>query len=160
SIDYLRRVWAANGQRPRPGLREALIHFLTFGAAVVDKFGAWIGDTGRSDVEGIDSPLFRAMRSDSRGALLLSAHVGSTDVIRAIVPRDRKRPVNVIVHTGNAEKYNRLIRRFAPESQIRLIEATSFGMATAMHLSAAIERGELVVMMADRVSVRHGERAV
>src|SRR5215468_8803808 len=60
SIDYLRRVWAANGSRRRPGRWQALVHFLTFGAAVVDKFGAWIGETRRTDVDGIDSSLFRA----------------------------------------------------------------------------------------------------
>jgi predicted LPLAT superfamily acyltransferase len=160
SLDYLARVWRANGWTPAPGHWQGLKHFFSFGAATLDKFAAWIGRVGRSDIDGIDGALFQQMRSDPRGAMLLSGHVGTTDIIRAIATREQKRPVNVIVHTAHAEKYNRLIARFAPESSVRLIQASEVGLGTALHLSAAIERGEWIVIMGDRVSVRHQERTI
>jgi predicted LPLAT superfamily acyltransferase len=61
----------------------------------------------------------------------------------------RPRPVNVIVHTANADRYNRLIERFSPESRVRLVEAASMGPAVAVQLAAAVERGEWVVIMGD-----------
>ncbi|MEJ0058656.1 MAG: hypothetical protein WDM79_03265 [Terricaulis sp.] len=43
---------------------------------------------------------------------------------------------------------------------MRLIQAAEVGLGTALHLSAAIERGEWIVIMGDRVSVKHEERTI
>lgn len=159
SLDYLTRVRRSQGRAPTPGHWHALCHFFTFGVTAVDRFAAWTGQIKRSDIEQVDAPAFERARRDPRGALIISAHVGNPDVLRAVGTRGRHRRINVIVHTRHAENFNRVMQRFAPDSAIRLIEVTDVGIAMAMRMSESIDRGEWVVIMGDRISVRHGERA-
>jgi predicted LPLAT superfamily acyltransferase len=137
-----------------------LRHFFAFGESLVDKFAAWIGHLDPDNVEAMGGAGFEAMRRDPRGALILSAHVGTTEIIRAFASRYERRRVNVVLHTKNARRYNAMIARFAPNSQVALIEAGGFGVATAMELSEATGRGEWVVMMGDRMPVSANARAV
>lgn len=160
SLNYLRRVWAASGRKGQPGHWQALIHFFSFGESLVDKFAAWIGNLHRSDIEAMDGGLVDAMRGDPRGALILSAHFGATEVIRAMAAHHQRRRINVVIHTKNARRFNDLIKRFAPQSLVALVEATEFDVSTAVELSAAIERGEWVVIMGDRMPVTKTARAV
>ncbi|HRO02538.1 MAG TPA: hypothetical protein PLS69_02890, partial [Terricaulis sp.] len=69
SVAYLRRVWAFSGRAGRPGLWQAWLHFFAFGESLVDRFGAWIGQVDRANVDEIDGGAFDAMRADPRGTL-------------------------------------------------------------------------------------------
>lgn len=160
SLDYLRRVWRANGRTDTPNHWHALKHFFAFGESLVDKFGAWTGRIDRADVDSIDGGNFDAMRADMRGTLIMSAHVGATEIVRAIASRYQRRRITIVIHSAHAARYNALLERFAPKSQVSLVQASNFDIATAMALSAAAERGEWVVIMGDRMPVRESERAV
>lgn len=160
SLDYLARVRRSHGQVQAPGHWHALCHFFAFGATTLDRFAAWTGELQRSDIDQVDAADFVKARHDPRGAVVISAHVGNPDVLRAVGARERHRRINVVVHTRHAENFNRVMQRFAPDSAVRLIEVSDIGVALAMRMSEAIERGEWVVIMGDRISVRHGERAV
>lgn len=160
SLDYLRRAWAASGRPGKPGLWLSFEHFLAFGVSLVDRLGAWLGQIDRAEVEAIDGAEFEAMRDDRRGALIVSAHFGATEVVRAIASRHQPRRITIVMHSAHAERYNAAIERFAPQSRISLIQAADFSIAAAAQLSAAIERGEWVVMMGDRLPVRRDGRTI
>lgn len=160
SIDYLRKVWAFSGRPGRPGLWQSLKHFMAFGVSLVDRFGAWTNQLDRADVDAIDGAEFEAMRDDPRGSLILSAHFGSTEIVRAIASRHQKRRITIVIHSPHAKSYSAAIERFAPQSRISLIEASNFDVGAAMAVSAAIERGEWVVMMGDRQPVRGEGRVI
>lgn len=160
SFSYLRRVWRFSGLPGRPGLWHSFRHFFAFGESALDRFGAWIGQIDRKDVEAIDGGAFEAMRADARGSLILSAHVGATEIVRAIATRYQPRRISIVVHTRHAAHYNAVIERVAPQSKISLIQAGEFDLVSAMAMSAAIERGEWVVMMGDRLPVKKGGRAI
>jgi predicted LPLAT superfamily acyltransferase len=160
SLDYLGRVWRAQGRAGEPGHWHALQHFFAFGESLIDKYAAWTGQINRTDIEAIDADAFEEMRRDAGGAIILSAHFGATDIIRAIASRDQRRRINIVIHTKHARRYNDLIKRFAPASQVALVEAGEFDITAAVELSAAIERGEWVVIMGDRRPVREGGRTV
>ena len=153
SRGYLQRIWRVNRWPGKPGHWQSLQHFFAFGSAMLDKLASWIGHIPRESIEGLDGSAFDEMRADPAGALILSAHIGNVEIVRALAARHQKRQINVIIHTGQAENFNRLITRFAPHSSVRLIAAAEVGVATAMFLSAAVERGEWVVIMGDRTPV-------
>lgn len=160
SLSYLRRVWPVSGRPGRPGLWHSFRHFFAFGESMIDRFAAWIGQIDRKDVEAIDGAAFDAMRADKRGSLILSAHVGATEIVRAIATRYQPRRINIVVHTRHAAHFNAVIEKVAPQSLISLIQASEFDLASSMAVSAAIERGEWVVMMGDRLAVKKGGRAI
>ncbi len=160
SLDYLRRVWRVQGRKDTPNHWHALQHFFAFGESLIDKFGAWIGRIDRRDVDAIDGGAFEAMRDDKRGTLIISAHIGATEIVRAIASRHQKRRITIVLHTAHAKNYNDMIKRFAPKSQVSLVQAAEFDVGMAMALSAAIGRGEWVVIMGDRMPVKRSERGV
>lgn len=160
SLDYLTRVWRMQGRTDRPNHWHALLHFFTFGESLVDKFAAWIGQIDRPDIDAIDSADFAEMHDDSRGILVVSAHVGAVEIVRAIAYRNRRRNITIVMHTAHARHYNALLERFAPDSQVSIVQPAEFDVASAMILSAAVERGDWVVIMGDRMPVRKSERSV
>lgn len=160
SLDYLARVRRVQGKPGNPTHVHGLKHFFAFGESLVDKFGAWTGRIDRVDVDAIDGSNFDAMRNDARGSLIISAHVGATEIVRALASRYQRRRITIVIHSAHAKHYNALISRFAPQSQVSLVQAAEFDIAIAMSLSAAIERGEWVVIMGDRMPVRPTERGV
>lgn len=160
SHDYLTRVWRLRGRSDKPNIWHGLKHFFAFGESLVDRFGAWTGRLDRRDIDAIEGASFEAMRNDTRGSLILSAHVGATEIVRAMATRYQKRRLTILIHSAQAPHYDALIKRFAPQSQVSLVQAGEFDVATAVALSSAIERGEWVVIMGDRMPVRRSERGI
>ncbi len=153
SSDYLERVWKAGFLPRRPGVLSGFRHFRTFSWAALDKLVAWTGGIRRSDIEGVGNARFDSARSGGRGALVLTAHLGNPEVVRAIASITGKIRINVLVHTIHAEMFNRVIQRFAPDSPVRLVQVTEIDLAMAMGLAEAVGRGEWIVMTGDRVAV-------
>jgi predicted LPLAT superfamily acyltransferase len=151
SKDYLRRLHAA-GHLPRtPGLIDRMRHFMSFGTSSLDMVTAWTGGIRPTMVRGIEGGPFAAVKRAERGAVVLSAHLGNPEIIRAIAHLDKRWRVNVLVHTAHAERFNRLITRIAPDAPVRLIQVTELGVDTAILLQQAVDRGEWLVSMADRI---------
>lgn len=152
SRDYLRRLAR---QAPETGITggvgDSLRHFRAFGLTLLDKLGAWRGDIGVDRVTLPDrTPLLQAL-DQGRGAVLISAHIGNMEVCRAI---SRLRPdirLNVLVHTRHAEKFNQLLNEVSGDARLSLIQVSDLSPATAIRLHDCVERGELVVIMGDRV---------
>jgi predicted LPLAT superfamily acyltransferase len=157
SKEYLERVWRAGYLPRRPGFAMGYRHFLSFAFATLDKLAAWTGNIRLKDVEGVEDGLFHEAKVNGRGAVVISAHLGNPEVIRAIATVNKRFRVNVLMHTLHAERFNRMMQTFSPESPVRMVQVTQIDVGTAMQLSDAISRGEWVVLMGDRIAVNGGE---
>ncbi|MDZ4759877.1 MAG: lipid A biosynthesis acyltransferase [Alphaproteobacteria bacterium] len=157
SRDYLKRAFEAGRLGKRPGFFDGLRHFLTFSDALLDKLAAWTGRIRPRDIDGVHDGLFDAAKKAGRGAVVLTAHLGNPEVIRAVATVSGRFRVNVLVHTAHAENFNRVIERFSPDAPVRLVQVSQIDVGVAMRLSAAVERGEWVVMTGDRSAVRDPE---
>lgn len=156
---YLERAWEQGYLDARPTALTGFRHFLTFAEAAVDKFAAWTGRLSPDDVNGIETGPFRDAEL-AGGAFVITAHLGNPEVLRAIAGVTGRWRVNVLVHTAHAEMFNRMVERFSGQSTVRMTQVTEIGPATAIALAEAIERGEWVVMVADRAPVSRGGRTV
>lgn len=156
---YLRRAYAQGYLPEAPTTKTSFHHFMHFAEAAVDKFAAWTGQMSPDDVHGIHKGPFRDAEM-AGGAFVLTAHLGNPEVLRAIAGVTKRWQVNVLVHTAHAEMFNRLVARFAGQSNVRMTQVTEVGPDTAIELSEALDRGEWVVMVADRVPVARGGRTV
>lgn len=153
SRDFLERLWRAGGLVTRPGWFMSFRHFMSFGAAALDKFAAWTGNIPAEDVDGIEPSIFDVVRSSGKGAFILTAHLGNPEVIRAIGTLKKRARVNVLVHTTHAVRFNALIQAYSTGSTVRMIEVTEVGPDTAIILQTAIADGEIVVIVGDRIPV-------
>ena len=159
SFDYLRRVADA---LPESGVRSNLLwsyrHFAAFSDSILDKFDAWMGRLGRSDVVFDDRGEYEVLIASRRGTLIFASHLGNVEVCRALGSLDRKIRINALVHTRHAEKINRLMGEAGAEG-FKLWQVTNVDAATALALRERVDQGEWVVIAADRSPV-HGGRTV
>jgi predicted LPLAT superfamily acyltransferase len=149
SLDYLRRVKAA-GARIEVGHGAGLAHAMAFAEGALDKFAAWTGAFTRDMIDGLDDPAFVAVRDAAQGAIVLTAHIGSPDVIRAVATLGRLRRIYVLVDNGAAAKFNAMMQASAPESQVTMIEVSGLDVGVAVQLASALEAGAWIVTTADR----------
>ena len=160
SQDYLAHLWRSGHLHRPPTLWMSFRQFMNFAASALDKFAAWTGDIPRTQ---LGSAALRALDdvvASGRGAFIITAHLGSPEVIRAMAVLGGQVPVNVLIHIEHAKMFNRLIKEFSPNSPVRAFPVTKVGVDTAMILSQAVERGEWVVIVGDRVPIAHDGRVV
>lgn len=134
------------------------LHFISFANAMIDKLATWSGALSQADVVYYGRTELFAEFNKGRGVLLLSAHLGNLEVCRIIAEFDNTPPVNVLVHTKHAQKFNALLHQYSNKSGLSLIQVTEINAATAQLLSDKIDAGELVIMAADRTPVNNKQR--
>ncbi len=150
---YLRRLaglpdgLAALG-RP-PGAIASLLHFRAFSLSIFDRMVLWLGREGDFAFEVFGMEHYDRLLAQGRGAIVVGAHLGSFDALRALADRDG-RVVNVLMFTRNATRINEFFRQLSPHLQMRVIQADPGALDTVLQIRACIERGELVAMLGDR----------
>ncbi len=161
SIDYLRRVGVlpAGAGRLRAWM-GAVRHFSSFAETVLDKALVWGGglDVSRAPVE-VD-PRFDAAVRAGRGGVLLVAHVGNLEALRAFGRRLPGLRLNVLVHSANAVRFARALERLDARSTAGLLQVTEMDAAMAASLAERVARGEWVVIAADRVPISERARTL
>jgi len=160
SFDYFRRLQRFGGGAPglpRPGWRTSFRHMLAFAESALHKLGAWMQ---RIDPASIDFPQRSALDDlvrSGRGALLLSAHVGNIEMLRALAVTRGLTTVNAVVYTRHAVRFKRVLERANTSFGVNLLEVSDLGPETGMMLSEKIDRGEILVIVGDRVpAAEHG----
>ena len=139
-----------------PTLWHAYRHFRSFGEAILDKVAAWIGDIPLDRVVYEGRETFEALERSGRGGVLIASHLGNIEVCRALGSLYRGLKITVVVHTGHAQAFNRLLARTNGQATVSLLETSSMGVDTAIHLRDRIARGEFVVIVADRTPAGAG----
>lgn len=154
SAEYLARVGVlAADAHWYTRLAHVTRHIERFADALLDKALAW---TGALDLEqtrmNIDAR-FDAAVASGRGGVLVVAHCGNLEVLRALARRRPQVHLKILVHTRHAQRFNRLLTRLNPDSAADLLQVTDIDAAAAAELSHCVGRGEFVVIAADRVPV-------
>lgn len=155
SASYLRR---ALGRRPTRW--EVWRHHSAFGMALVDRIGAWMGRIRVEDVAFDGHRLVARLLRNKQGAVLLGAHLGNLEMCRAAVENDQWMVLNVILHSRNTENFNRMLRGISERSDVRLIQVEDVTPATAIQLREKLDRGEFVVLLADRLPPHPDTRSI
>jgi len=150
SRQYLQRI----GQPA--GFGAVFAHCLRFAQCTLDRVFWTLGQTGRFVVNRTGSALLEAARRDGRGAILLGAHLGSFEAMRAMAQQSAH-PLNVVGYFKNARLINGLLARFNRDLAVRVI-AIEPGVDFVLRLKERIEAGELVALLGDRADLT--DRAV
>jgi predicted LPLAT superfamily acyltransferase len=85
-----------------------------------------------------------------RGGILVGAHLGSFDLLRLVAAQHDVR-VNVLMFTAHADRINAFFERLDPRSRLRVLPIDASAASTALSVRHAVERGEFVGILADRL---------
>ncbi len=157
SLQYLRR-WHSffQGDAERVRWYHGIRHFCMFAEAILDKTLAISGNFPSSRIELHTGAMIVAEARKRRGGVIVTAHIGCLELCQALASQEPDLRISILVHTGHAAQFNRLLIRMGRVTQVRFIEVTDFDMQTAMQLSARVEAGEFVAIAGDRVPVGSG----
>lgn len=149
SREYLAQMERFAGRRrPRLG---TLAHILRFSDTILDKLLAVSGTFTSRDLRIVGG---EAILSDPRGGVIVTAHTGCVELCQEISETQRTaRGLHVLVHTAHAARFNAIIRKINPRFAVDHIEVTTIGPETAILLSEFIERGDWIVIVADRTPI-------
>jgi len=143
---YLKRVLSAPVR-----VWDIWLHHWAFARALLDRIAAWMGKIKLSDVSLDNRALLIDLKAQKKGAILLGAHLGNLEMCRGVVENDGYLTLNVILHSHNTAKINRLMQSLHPNVQVRLIQIDEINPVTAMRLRAMLDNGEFIILLADRL---------
>ncbi len=154
SEDYLRRLSASAAARgvvlPRLSSRR---HIYSFCRALAAKPVSWSGLADFYAIGDIDGGLrdLLGKASDPQPYLLVSAHVGNIEVIRAFNTLKVRRRVNVLMSKDQSPVFMEFIKKVNRDSAVDLLPAGEPNPAVAMELAARIEEGDWIAILGDRL---------
>lgn len=143
SAAYLARVFG----RP-PVLAERFRHILAFASTIHDRVYLLNGRFDLYDIEIVGRETIDAAMQDGRGVLLIGAHLGSFEVMRALGRSRTGRGISMLMYDENAKKINAVLAAINPAAVQDII---SLGrMESMLAAKEKLEAGHLVGMLADR----------
>lgn len=135
-------------------------HFLSFADTILDKLAVWSGKLNLAKAKYHNLKLTQENFSEKRGAVILTAHIGNLEFARALSGLRPDIVVNALVFTKNSKKIGQELEKLNPKYRVNLIEVTDVNMPLAITLRQKIDAGEILVIVADRVSVTNTSRIV
>jgi predicted LPLAT superfamily acyltransferase len=130
---------------------EVYQHILRFARVTLDRVFFLLGARGFV-VNRTGHHYLETLARERRGAILLGAHLGSFEAMRAGA-RSESLPLNIVGHFENARMINALLSRLNPHATARVVHVGKDPVGFAMNVSERLSQGELVAILADRVGL-------
>ena len=143
SKDYLGRVLGR-----KPGWRDGYRHILSFASTIHDRVYLLNDRFDLFDIEIVGAEALQATLARQPGALLVGAHFGSFEVLRAVGQRQAGLKVAMLMYEENARKINTTLKAINPRADEDILPLGRFDSMLAAH--DRLEQGYLVGMLADR----------
>lgn len=147
SRDWLTRV---NGQPPR--WRDVFEHVTTFAQVTLDRLFVAMGKLDDFEFSRNGNEHLEALAREKRGAILLGAHLGSFEAMRA-AGRGERFPITIVGHFENAEAITSLLRDLDPDFDGTVLHAGQDAVGLALKLKESIARGDFVALLGDRIGL-------
>lgn len=151
SREYLARAGAPTG------FGSVYKHVFTFARCALDRFFFVAGRTEGFELRRVGMDTLASLAEQKRGAILLGAHFGSFEALRAGGKRTGAR-VNVVMDNRNAQRIRRFLHASSADGAVGILEVGDGGVDLVLRARDCIERGEFVAILADRVG--EGQKAV
>ena len=145
SRDYLARVLG----RPATWL-EVARHFHTFAGVTLDRVYFLTGSLDRFDTRLVGIQELHHAMDLGRGVLLVGAHVGSFDALRAMSTLRPDVTVRVVLDAAHSPALSAILKQLNPRIAAGIINPRQDGTSVALEIGAALNEGALVTMLGDR----------
>ena len=141
SEDFLQAVHGRPARWP-----EVFRHIYTFATTLLDRVYMAAGDFARFDVEIVGLPMVDRLLAQGKGCVLLGSHLGSFDLMMLAHRSMDGRPISIMMRQDPRARLRRLAGIAEAPNIIQTGRPDSY-----LKANAALERGEIVGLLADRV---------
>lgn len=121
--------------------------FNSFSRAIIDRFAAFAGR--HFEITLADNHHFLKLETSESGFIMLGSHLGNYELTGYSLRQTRK-PLNVVLFSGEAEAVMRGRRNLFGQKNINIISVLPDSLDHVFNLNAALDRGEIVSIAADR----------
>lgn len=153
SYKFFQRVHNFDDSTPQPSWLTSLKHFCRFADSAFDKLDAWLGRIPSHNITYHEDNTFRQLVEKKQGAIFIGSHLGNLEVCRALSSEKYTTPINVLVFTANAVKFNQVLQSINPRVALNMIQVDEMSPSLAVDLQEKVENGEMIVIVGDRTSV-------
>lgn len=142
------RAFLARALGRRPGWHDLYRHLLSFASTIHDRIYLLNDRFELFDIDVAGDDLLQAALAAQPGALLIGAHLGSFEVLRAMGRGRAGRPVAMLMYEDNARKLNATLAAINPRATQDIIALGR--MDSMLEARDKLDAGYLVGMLADR----------
>ena len=145
---FMARVFRLRGAPRSPDWRDTYKQLFTFATTLIDRARLLGGQRRGLELVVSGADEVHAMLAHG-GCVLLTAHIGAFDVMRASAQTDQV-DVRVVMDREQGARVSALLERLDPGLARRIIHAGQSGPALMLAVKQAVAAGALVGIMADR----------
>ncbi|MFK7895789.1 MAG: lipid A biosynthesis acyltransferase [Myxococcota bacterium] len=149
-VKRVSRAWFTRLTGEAPTFSRVYRHILTFVQVTLDRLYFTSGRVAPFAITRTGNQHLLAQARSGQGAILLGAHVGSFEAMRAS-GGDERMPISIVGTWENAKMINALLSSFDPEMPAQVVHTGGDPVSLALTLRERIAEGHLLAMMADRV---------
>lgn len=142
SSQYLSRILGR-----KAGLSDSFRQYHTFASILLDRVFLLNDQFSRFDVSIHGVEIIDEMVAGGQGCILLGAHLGSFEIGRS-TGRARGQKVRMVMYEENARKVGAVLEAINPDLHMEIIALGR--VDSILKVEAALARGEIVGMLADR----------
>ena len=142
-----------------PGFGTRFHQCLTFAHVVLDRVALLSGGLAAFDIRTRGEEIVELHHNAGRGGILLGAHFGSFEALRAF---DRTLPglrVRYLMYQDNAEQTSALLDGLNPDVAAQIIPVSD-GQAAMLAVREALDRAEFVAFLGDRMPETRDRAAI
>ena len=150
SKQYLARVLGRTA-----GWREVFQHYFTFAAVALDRVFLLSDRYDLFDIKSHGHEPLLNLIDNKRGALLLGAHIGSFEILRAIAEKGRGVTVRMLMYEDIARKLNAVLNAVNPKFKMNVIGLGK--LDSMLKIGEHLDAGEYVGMLGDRAISETGQ---
>ena len=145
SRDFLTRA------QPRPpGWLEVFRHIHCFATTILDRVLFFSTDGGDFDVAVHDPDGLVGRMERGEGCVLIGAHLGSFDMLRAFTHRRTNVKFKILMHAEHSKMMTSVLARLDPEIADTLI--TIRGMGDLLRIREWVKAGHIIALLGDRAT--------
>src|ERR1043165_5897451 len=119
-----------------------------FGQTLIDKVAVLTGSASRLTFTHTGIEYLEALADSGKGGLVISAHLGNWEIAGHMLKRVGT-TINVLMYDGEAEELKALMAQYDQKRSFNIIYVRE-DLSHVYEMSAALQRGELICLHADR----------
>jgi predicted LPLAT superfamily acyltransferase len=143
---YLQRIL---GRPPTPW--QTYRHFLCFSQVTLDRLYLMVDRLQGLRVRAIGLDLLDSTLDEGRGVLLLSAHLGSFDALRALATLRPEVPIRALLDMGQTAELSAHLNALNPAMAATVIDARRPGPVLVLEMQRVLASNAIVATLADRL---------